>query len=66
MARLDLSIAFNDSTPSAVATFYELRLKTAEEKIRALEAENQDLRTRANIGNPRFKPVPGAQLPQFG
>lgn len=66
MARLDLSIAFNDSTPSAVATFYEFRLKTAKERIRALEAENQELRARANIGNPRFKPATEAQLPKFG
>jgi hypothetical protein len=66
MARFDLSIAFNDSKPSAIAAFYEHRLKMAEAKIQALEGENQELRTRANISNPRFKPVSEVQLPQFG
>ena len=66
MARFDLSIAFNDTTPSAVARFYEVRLKAAEAKIREQEQELQELRSRVNVGAPRFKPVAEAQLPKFG
>ncbi len=63
MARFDLSIAFNDFEPRAVARFYEVRLQAAEAKIRSQEQELQELRSRLNVGNPRFV---GAQLPKFG
>ena len=66
MARFSLEIAFGNTPAPSVAQFYEVRLKAAEAKIREQELELQTLRSRVNVGAPRFKPVAEAQLPKFG